>query len=117
MKLDEIVKLLEADVVTRQRWESIEITTACAADLMSDVLAFTKAGAILITGLVNPQCVRTAEMVEIRAICFIRGKMPPPETIRLAEEAGIPLLRARFSSYVVSGMLFSTGLLGCDGSV
>ena len=108
MKLDKIVRLLEAEVLTKQPWETVEITTACAADLMSDVLAFTKAGSILVTGLINPQCVRTAEMVEVHAICFVRGKTPPVETVRLAEEAHIPLIQVRFSTYVACGMLFMT---------
>ena len=120
MKLGEIISLLDAEVLgerTEAEVAKVEIVTACAGDLMSDVLAFSKADSILVTGLVNPQCVRTAEMSEIRAICFVRGKEPPEETIHMAESAGVVLIRVRFSTYVTCGMLFATGLLGCDGSV
>ncbi len=86
---------------------------ACGADLMSDVLAFTHAGTLLMTGLTNPQVVRTAEMAGIVAIVFVRGKLPPPETIALAEEKGIPLLASRYTMYESCGRLYQTGLQGC----
>lgn len=118
MKLDEIISLLDAEVLSGgDHVEQIEIVTACAGDLMSDVLAFSKAGSLLVTGLINPQCVRTAEMSDIRAICFVRSKRPPEETIRMARSAGVALIQVRFSTYVTCGMLFAAGLLGCDGSV
>ena len=86
---------------------------ACGADLMSDVLAFTHAGTLLLTGLTNPQVVRTAEMAGIRAIIFVRGKRPPRETIALAEEKGIPLLATRYTLYEACGRLYNAGLPGC----
>ena len=86
---------------------------ACGADLMSDVLAFTHAGTLLLTGLTNPQVVRTAEMAGISAIVFVRGKIPPPETIKLAEEKGIPLLATRYTLYETCGRLYTAGLPSC----
>ena len=80
---------------------------------MSDVLAFTHAGTLLLTGLTNPQVVRTAEMSGIQAIVFVRGKYPPPETIRLAEQKGIPLLASRYTMYETCGRLYQAGLPGC----
>jgi predicted transcriptional regulator len=89
------------------------VEMACGADLMSDVLAFTHAGTLLLTGLTNPQVVRTAEMAGIRAIVFVRGKYPPPETIALAEQKGIPLLASRYTMYETCGRLYQTGMPGC----
>ncbi len=81
---------------------------------MSDVLAFIKADSLLITGLVNPQVVRTAEMVEIAAICFVRGKQPQNETIKLANEKEIPLLATTIPMYEACGRLHKRGLHGYD---
>jgi len=86
---------------------------ACGADLMSDVLAFTHSGTLLLTGLTNPQVVRTCEMAGIKAIVFVRGKYPPPETIALAESKGIPLLSSRYTMYETCGRLYMAGLASC----
>ena len=80
---------------------------------MSDVLAFTHEGTLLMSGLTNPQVVRTAEMSGIRAIVFVRGKIPPVETIALAEEKGIPLLASQYTMFETCGRLFKAGLPSC----
>jgi len=80
---------------------------------MSDVLAFTHAGTLLLTGLTNPQVVRTAEMAGIGAIVFVRGKLPPAETIALAQERGIPLLASKYTMYESCGRLYQAGLASC----
>lgn len=95
--------------------EDIEIKMGCGCDLMSDVLAFAKSNTILLTGITNPQVVRTGEMVGIKAICFVRGKMPQDETIALAKEIGIPLLKTNLPMYESCGRLYQAGLPGCYG--
>lgn len=80
---------------------------------MSDVLAFTHAGTLLMTGLTNPQVVRTAEMAGIIAIAFVRGKLPPAETTALAQEKGIPLLASKYTMYETCGRLYQKGLVSC----
>ncbi|MGB9879761.1 MAG: hypothetical protein ACPLRM_03270, partial [Anaerolineae bacterium] len=85
MTLAEVLSIIEGKVISSNADLSREVSMACGADLMSDVLAFTHAGTLLMTGLTNPQVVRTAEMAGIVAIVFVRGKLPPPETIALAE--------------------------------
>ena len=82
--------------------------------LLLCVMAFTKAGSLLLTGLANLQVIRTAEMVDICAICFVRGKKPEKETIELAEEKGIPLLSTDLPMYEACGRLYENGLLGCS---
>lgn len=92
----------------------LEITCASAADLMSDVLALVEPGSVLLTGLCNPQVVRTAEMSDILAIIFVRNKQPPEETITLAKEKGIPLIATPYSMFEASGRLYGAGLKSCD---
>jgi predicted transcriptional regulator len=110
MELQAVVSLLDAEVVSRQRdlWQVV--SAGAGADLMSDVLAFAQPDSLLLTGLTNLQVVRTAEMAGIQAIVFVRGKVPPEETIRLAEETGIPLLRTRYTMYEACGRLYQAGL-------
>ena len=114
MKLREIRDILEAVVLRGDDCLDREIEMASASDLLSDVLAFTRPGAILLTGLTNPQAVRTAEMVDIAAICFVRGKNPEESTVELARQKDIPLLITRFRMYESCGKLYGIGLLGCS---
>lgn len=113
MKLGEILKAIEGRVISENVDLEQEVQMGCGADLMSDVLAFTHEGTLLMTGLTNPQVVRTAEMAGIRAIVFVRGKLPPPETSALAEEKGIPLLASKYTMFETCGRLFQAGLPSC----
>ena len=116
MKLREIVSILEGRLISNENEVDLDISIPCvgAADLMSDVLAFAEPGSLLLTGLCNPQVVRTAEMADIAAIVFVRGKFPPPETIGLAEEKGIPLVATSYAMFEMCGRLYEAGLRGCD---
>jgi len=116
MKLREIVSILEGRLISNENEVDLDISIPCvgAADLMSDVLAFAEPGSLLLTGLCNPQVVRTAEMADIAAIVFVRGKSPPPETVSLAEEKGIPLVATSYAMFEMCGRLYEAGLRGCD---
>jgi len=111
--LAEVLSVIEGKVVSSDADLSQQVSMACGADLMSDVLAFTHAGTLLLTGLTNPQVIRTAEMAGIVAIVFVRGKLPLPETITLAQEKGIPLLASKYTMYETCGRLYQTGLPSC----
>jgi hypothetical protein len=110
MNLRSVLALLDGMVESSELDLEQEVAAGAAADLMSDVLAFARPECVLLTGLTHPQVVRTADIAGIRAIVFVRGKVPPPETIGLAEEVGIPLLSTRFSLYEACGLLYSAGL-------
>jgi predicted transcriptional regulator len=113
MKLGKILEIIEGKVVSKNVDLEQEFQMGSGADLMSDVLAFTQEGTILMTGLTNPQVVRTAEMANIKAIVFVRGKLPPQETLALAEEKGIPLLASKYTLFETCGRLYKAGLAGC----
>jgi hypothetical protein len=112
MRLNEIQKLLQAEVLTEDVNLSMDIRMAKASDLMSDVLSFCCSGALLITGLTNSQAVRTVEVADLCGIVFVRGKRPPNETIRLAKERKIPVLATNLQMYEACGILYSNGLAG-----
>ena len=84
MKISTIKELLEADVLCGEDLLNTHVYSACGSDMMSDVLAFVKDQAVLLTGLVNPQVVRTAEMMDIHCIVFVRGKIPDESILSLA---------------------------------
>jgi len=113
MTLSEVLSVVEGRVISRDVDLSQEVAMACGADLMSDVLAFTHAGTLLLTGLTNPHVIRTAEIAGIDAIVFVRGKLPLADTIALAEEKGIPLLASKFTMYETCGRLYQVGLPSC----
>ena len=113
MTLDEIKKVLEAELIAGNNLQGEDITIVCGCDLMSDVLSFAKHGALLLTGLTNPQVVRTAEMADLRAICFVRGKKPGRETIEIAEAKNIPLMTTLLPMFESCGRLYKEGIHGC----
>ena len=113
MKLGNIVELLDAKVLCGDDMD-MEIQTACGSDMMSDALAFIEDQAMLLTGLINPQSVRTAEMLDMRCICFVRGKMPGDDVVELARERGIAVLTNRYRMFSACGKLYQAGLRGGD---
>ena len=113
MTLQEVSEILEADVLVGHGMMDREVTTAFGADLMSDVLAFAKPGGLLLTGLTNPQVVRTADVLDIAAIIMVRGKVPLLDTLDLAEELGIPILTTKYILYETAGRLYARGIVGC----
>ena len=113
MKISRIAELLHAEVVSGMDLLDNDVHSACGSDMMSDVLAFVKDQAVLLTGLVNPQVIRTAEMM--RCVVFVRGKKPTFDIIDLAEECGIAILTTDERMYAACGKLYAAGLTG--GSV
>jgi len=114
MTLAEVKSILDAEVIVGANLSQIEVDMGCGADLMSDVLAFSKTGALLLTGLTNSQVVRTAEMADMVAICFVRGKIPQEETVRLAEGRDLPLLATEVTMFEACGRLYRSGLKACS---
>ncbi|MCS7316236.1 MAG: DRTGG domain-containing protein [Bryobacterales bacterium] len=116
MTLEQIRRILNCEVLNGNESLDLEVTSGCGADLMSDVLAFARPGTILLTGLTNVQAVRTADVADIRAIVFVRGKLPDRETIELAKARGIPLLATRLTMFEACGRLWAAGLRGDSDS-
>lgn len=114
MKLKDIERILEAEVLVGGELLHKEVKMVCGCDLMSDVLSFAKSESLLLTGLTNPQVVRTAEMADLQAICFVRGKKPEQETIEMAEAKDIPLLVTPIPMFESCGRLYQQGLPGCS---
>ncbi len=114
MKIGTIAKLLNAEVLSGEDQLDCEVHSACSSDMMSDVLAFVKDQAVLLTGLVNPQVIRTAEMMDMRCIVFVRKKKPTDDMIELAREAGIVIMKSDLRMFEACGILYSDGLCGAE---
>lgn len=114
MKLAHIRNVLDAEVICGAEWLDREVKSACGSDLMSDVLAFIKEQALLLTGLTNIQVIRTAEMSDLVGIMFVRGKRPGPEVVEMAKNMKIPLLSTQQQMYEACGVLYKDGLAGCS---
>ena len=110
MQIKKIVELLEAEILWGEELLENEVHSACAADMMSDVLAFVKDQAVLISGLANPQVVRTAEMMDMRCIVMVRGKRPDNVFIELAKSKNIVVLTSKARMYSACGLLYANGL-------
>ena len=117
MRLSDIKQILNATVLWGEDRLDREVMSACGSDFMSDVLAFVKNQALLLTGLVNPQVVRTADMVEMKCIVFVRGKVPGKDILSLAEDRDIVVMTCPKRMYEACGLLYYNGLRGnCDGN-
>jgi predicted transcriptional regulator len=110
MILEEVRRILDCKVIVGNEKLETVVDTACASDLMSDVLAFGNPGALLLTGLTNSQSVQTADIMDAKAIVYVRGKNPSEEAVKLAKEKGIPLLSTNLLMYETCGKLYSSGL-------
>ena len=112
MKIEEIAKLIDAQIDYLPEGYDVDITTAGASDLMSDVLAYVAEDIILITGLLSPQVIRVSSLMDISAVVFIRGKKPTPEILDAAKDAGIAVLSSDGPSFSTCGILYQAGIGG-----
>jgi len=114
MRLAEVQNILEAKLawnVECAELEAMEVSSCHASDLISDILSFHGLNSLLLTGVTNAQVIRTAEILDFVAVCFVRGKRPQPEAVALAEEKGIPLFVAPLSMYESCARLAAEGLV------
>ena len=112
MYLKEVRDILEAEVLCGEDKLDTEVLSACGSDFMSDVLAFVKDQSILLTGLINPQVVRTAEMMNMKCVIFVRGKYPDVNTLTLADKRGLVIMTTSLPMFFACGKLYSSGLQG-----
>ncbi|MDO4543531.1 MAG: DRTGG domain-containing protein [Clostridia bacterium] len=110
MKLSQIVTVIDGKVLSGNEYLDKEVTMACGSDMMSDVLAFAMDRGALLTGLVNPQVIRTALMMDMCCIIFVRGKMPTKEMIELAKDSRIAMLVTDEGMFETCGKLYAAGL-------
>ena len=110
MKISEISKLLDAELLAGEEHLDSDVISACCSDMMSDVLAYVKDQGVLITGLINSQVIRTANMMDMVCIVFVRSKQPTDEMVALAQEFGIAVLCSDKRAFEASGILYQAGL-------
>lgn len=118
MTAKEIQKILNAEILVGEHKLDDDVKGACSSDMMSDVLAFSKDHAALLTGLCNPQVIRTVEMMDIVCVIFVRGKRPNETVIEMARERDLIVMATRHTMFAASGLLYKNGLDGgglCGG--
>lgn len=115
MNLGYIKQLIDAEVLTHEFDLNTPVKHMFGSDLMSDVLALVNRDCVLLTGLTNIQSIRTAEMVDVKCIIYVRGKKPDSCAVSLAEEKGICLMSTKHTMFTSCGILYSNGMRGIDG--
>jgi len=115
LKIIDIAKILNAEVLVETEEIQKEVYSICGSDLMSDVMAYVKENVVLLTGLVSPQVIRTAEMMDIKAVVFVRGKKLPPAVIDLAREKSVIVMSTNETMFTACGKLYSSGITGRGG--
>ena len=112
MTIKQVMETLDAALLTPEADLTREVHAACGSDMMSDVLAYVKDQALLLTGMVNPQVVRTAEMMDMKCIVFVRGKVPDETILEMARERDIVVMTSEKPMFIACGLLYTTGLAG-----
>ena len=114
MTVREIARVLEAQWLCCEDEGDRVIHTGFASDMMSDVLAYVQEDTLLLTGLVNSQAIRTAEMLDLPCVVFVRGKNPHKDAIMRAKQLGMPALSTQYSMFEACGKLYAAGLKPVD---
>jgi len=110
--LNKICEILDGIIICGEDGADQRVAGACGCDLMSDVLAFARPGAVLLTGLTNSQVIRTAEMLDLKAVVFVRNKKPDDKTIQLAKSLNLVLILSPYPLYESCGKLYLAGIAG-----
>ena len=112
MTIEDMVRVLSARVLRGGDKLDTPVYTACCSDLMSDVLAFVDEKTVLITGLTNPHVIRTSEMLDLKCLVFVRGKVPTEDILDSAEEQGLVVITTKMTAFSACGLLYNLGLRG-----
>ena len=112
MTIEDMVRVLSARVLRGGDKLDTPVYTACCSDLMSDVLAFVDEKTVLITGLTNPHVIRTSEMLDLKCLVFVRGKVPTEDILDSAEEQGLVVITTKMTAFSACGLLYDLGLRG-----
>jgi len=112
MTAKDVQEVLKCRILTGEEFLDREVRSACGSDMMSDVLAFSKDHSVLLTGLCNPQVIRTAEMLDIVCIIFVRGKKPDNTILEMARERSLIVMATGHRMFSACGMLYQAGLRG-----
>lgn len=110
--LRDVQRALNATVLCGEEWLDREVKSVCGSDLMSDVLAYVKDQGVLLTGLVNPQVIRTADMMDMKCVVFVRDKTPDEMMLELAHARELTIMRSSLPLFAACGVLYSNGLTG-----
>ena len=114
LTLRRIREILDGEIICGEQFADRTVGSACGCDLMSDVLAFTRPGSVLLTGLTNSQVIRTAEMLDLKGVVFVRSKKPDERTVKMAEALQLVLILSPHPLYESCGRLYVSGLGGCQ---
>ena len=114
LTLRRVCEILDGEIICSEQYADRTVASACGCDLMSDVLAFTRPGSVLLTGLTNSQVIRTAEMLDLKGVVFVRSKKPDERTIRMAEALQLVVICSPHPLYESCGRLYESGLGGCS---
>ena len=112
MTIEDMVRVLSARVLRGEDKLDTPVPTACCSDLMSDVLAFVDEKTVLITGLTNLHVIRTSEMLDLKCLVFVRGKVPAEDILDSAEELGLVVITTKMTAFSACGLLYDIGLRG-----
>ena len=112
MNLMQVRDILSARVLCGEELLETQVHSACGSDFMSDVLAYVKDQALLLTGMVNPQVIRTAEMMDMKCIVFVRGKEPTDAMLDMARERDMVVMATQLPMFPACGLLYTNGLTG-----
>jgi predicted transcriptional regulator len=110
MTLGEVVEALKLDVRTGSEEMGRIVEGGYVSDLLSDVIAGAKEGDLWITLQIHQNIVAVAFLNNLAGIIVVGGREPDPDTVKKAEEQGVPILETSMRSYELAGRLYEMGI-------
>ncbi len=114
MNVKDVIKILNGKLVLGEKRLNEEVNSIGATDMMSDILALSEPGMLILTGNTSPQSVRSAIVTDLLGLVFVRGKNIPPETIKMAKDSDLIIIKTDMFMYSACGRLYTEGLRGID---
>ncbi len=106
MKLKEIVEKLQLKILTPEKKLDISVTGGYTSDLLSDVIANSKAGNIWITLQTHQNIIAVAKLKDLAGIIIVNNREPDEETLTKAKEENVPLMVSKELAFSISGKLY-----------
>lgn len=110
MKLQELVDMLSLEVKTASSHLTNEVTGGYVSDLLSDVIANCKEGNVWITLQTHQNIVAVATLKDLSGIILVNNRTPDADTLKKAEEEGLPIMVTSLPAFEIVGRLYTLGL-------
>ena len=110
MKVSDIIEKLSLGVAAGEEGLSNEIQGCYIGDLLSLAMARVEEGTVWVTIQTNLNIVAVASLAEAACIVIADGFVPDENTVKKANEVGVPVLTTQKTAYEAAKVLAELGI-------